>query len=104
MDDVRIHQPHPRAVLARTARPGAASLIGLAILIPYALSSFFSSLRNRQSVPCAMIFCGVELIIPTPYAGDFGGGLAQATGGMSLPSANRSGCPTEWKLDPPAVD
>jgi hypothetical protein len=27
-------------------------------------SSFFSSLKKRQSVPWAMIFCGVDLIIP----------------------------------------
>ncbi len=27
-------------------------------------NSFFSSLRNRQSVPCAMIFCGLDLIMP----------------------------------------
>jgi hypothetical protein len=30
-----------------------------------AFSSFFSSFRNRQSVPWAMIFCGVALIMPT---------------------------------------
>ena len=30
----------------------------------YALSSRFSSLRKRQSVPCAMIFCGVPRISP----------------------------------------
>ena len=30
----------------------------------YAFNSFFSSLRNRQSVPCAMIFCGLDLIMP----------------------------------------
>jgi hypothetical protein len=30
----------------------------------HAFSSFFSSLKNRQSVPCAMIFCGLDLIMP----------------------------------------
>ena len=30
----------------------------------HAFSSFFNSFRNRQSVPWAMIFCGVDLIIP----------------------------------------
>src|SRR5262249_18383829 len=30
----------------------------------YALGSRFSSLRKRQSVLCAMIFCGVDLISP----------------------------------------
>ena len=30
----------------------------------HALSSFFSSLRNRQSVPWAISFCGVDLTIP----------------------------------------
>src|SRR5215467_115740 len=31
---------------------------------PHAFSSFLSSLRKRQSVPWAMIFCGLDLIIP----------------------------------------
>ena len=31
----------------------------------HAFSSFFSSFRNRQSVPWAMSCCGVDLIIPT---------------------------------------
>ncbi len=31
----------------------------------HALSSFFSSFRNRQSVPCAMSVFGSDLIIPT---------------------------------------
>src|SRR4029078_11358301 len=30
-----------------------------------AFISFFNSVKNRQSVPCAMSFCGVDLIIPT---------------------------------------
>lgn len=30
-----------------------------------AFSSFLNSLRNRQSVPRAMILCGLALIIPT---------------------------------------
>ncbi len=30
----------------------------------YPFNSFFSSLRNRQSVPWAMSFCGLVLIIP----------------------------------------
>src|SRR5262245_24919904 len=31
----------------------------------YALSSFFNSFRNRRSVPCPMICCGLLLIAPT---------------------------------------
>src|SRR5262249_46668216 len=31
----------------------------------YPFSSFFSSLKKRQSVPWARIFCGLLLIIPT---------------------------------------
>src|SRR5215467_7177142 len=31
---------------------------------PHAFSSFLSSSRKRQSVPWAMIFCGLDLIIP----------------------------------------
>ena len=31
---------------------------------PYPFSSLFSSLRKRQSVPWAMIFCGLDLMIP----------------------------------------
>ena len=31
----------------------------------YPFSSFFSAVRKRQSVPWAMICCGVDLIIPT---------------------------------------
>jgi hypothetical protein len=30
----------------------------------YPFNSFFSALKKRQSVPWAMIFCGVLLIIP----------------------------------------
>ena len=30
----------------------------------YLFNSFFSSLRKRQSVPCAMSFCGLLVIIP----------------------------------------
>ena len=29
----------------------------------YAFNAFFSSRKNRQSVPCATIFCGLNLII-----------------------------------------
>ena len=32
---------------------------------PQTLSSLFSSFRKRQSVPSTMIFCGVDLIMPT---------------------------------------
>jgi hypothetical protein len=35
------------------------------VLSSYPFSSFFSSLRNRQSVPWARIFWGLDLIIPT---------------------------------------
>ena len=31
----------------------------------YAFNSFFNSFQNRQSVPCAMIFLEVDLIIPS---------------------------------------
>src|SRR5262245_42276322 len=31
---------------------------------PYPFSSFFSSLKNRQSVPCARIFWGLDWIMP----------------------------------------
>lgn len=34
----------------------------------YPFNSFFSSLRKRQSVPWAMIFCGVALIIPASWS------------------------------------
>jgi hypothetical protein len=30
----------------------------------YPFNSFFSSLRKRQSVPCSMIFWGLDLIMP----------------------------------------
>jgi hypothetical protein len=33
----------------------------------YPFSSFFSSLWKRQSVPWAMIFCGLALIIPASW-------------------------------------
>jgi hypothetical protein len=33
----------------------------------YPFSSFLRSLMNRQSVPCAIIFCGLLLIIPTSW-------------------------------------
>jgi hypothetical protein len=33
----------------------------------YPFSSFFNSFRKRQSVPWAMIFCGVLLIIPASW-------------------------------------
>ena len=36
--------------------PGASPL--------YPFNSFFSSLRKRQSVPCSMIFWGLDLIMP----------------------------------------
>jgi len=36
------------------------------VLSSYPFSSFLSSLRKRQSVPWAMIFCGLDLIIPAP--------------------------------------
>ena len=35
--------------------------------LPYPFSSFFSSFRNRQSVPWARIFCGLALIIPASW-------------------------------------
>ena len=31
----------------------------------HVFSSFLSSLKKRQSVPWAMIFCGLDLIMPT---------------------------------------
>src|SRR5262249_18516349 len=37
---------------------------GLCAATHHPFSSFFSSLKKRQSVPFSMIFCGVDLIIP----------------------------------------
>jgi len=34
-------------------------------LLLYPFNSFFSALKKRQSVPWAMIFCGLFLIMPT---------------------------------------
>jgi hypothetical protein len=34
----------------------------------YPFNSFFNSLRNRQSVPWAMSFCGLDLIIPASWS------------------------------------
>ena len=39
------------------------------LVFPYAFSSFFSSLRSRQSVPWAMIFCGLDLTMPALVEG-----------------------------------
>ena len=36
-------------------------------LLLYPFNSFFSSLKKCQSVPWAMIFCGLLLIIPTSW-------------------------------------
>ena len=34
----------------------------------YSFNSLFNSLRRRQSVPCAMIFCGLDLISPASWS------------------------------------
>jgi len=34
----------------------------------YPFNSFFSSLRKRQSVPWAMSFCGLDVIIPASWS------------------------------------
>ena len=40
--------------------------MGLNLLrVYYPFNSLVSSVRNRQSVPWTMIFCGVDLIMPT---------------------------------------
>jgi hypothetical protein len=54
--------------LARRSRHRSEQLVPLSLLhrcLPrYPFSSFFSALRKRQSVPWAMIFWGLLLIIP----------------------------------------
>ena len=46
-------------------RNGAQHKASLRFALAQALSSFFSSFRKRQSVPCAMSVLGLVLIIPT---------------------------------------
>ena len=43
----------------------ASSALGLPVLCVHAFSSRLSSFRKRQSVPSAMIFCGLDLMKPT---------------------------------------
>ena len=55
--------PSPRrSVMRQKATSGC--VIGIAIFLysRYAFSSRLTSSRNRQSVPSAMIFCGVDLM------------------------------------------
>ena len=64
-------QARPAAPAARTGQETAAILDDLHVTSPSSktirdqvFSSRFSSLRKRQSVPSAMIFCGLDLIMP----------------------------------------
>ncbi len=58
----------PRSAGARSYGPDRfASEPGSWLDSRYPFSSFFSSLKKRQSVPFAMIFCGVDLIIPASW-------------------------------------
>src|SRR5215813_2753698 len=59
----------PKAIDALVKKPRRVCLICIENrpLINYAFSSRLSLFRKRQSVPSAMIFCGLDLIRPTSW-------------------------------------
>ena len=62
-DEQRGDEPGGRATeLLRAALKSVSPVTGA-----HAFSSLLSSLKNRQSVPCAMIFCGPFLIMPISF-------------------------------------
>ncbi len=64
----RGEQREPRSVGARSYGPQSLRRQGGLCADPrYPFNSFFSSWRNRQSVPWAMIFCGLDLIMPASW-------------------------------------
>jgi hypothetical protein len=54
----------PRQLGARSRTSTISTNTAIDELALYPFNSFFSSLRNRQSVPSARIFCGLVLIMP----------------------------------------
>ena len=66
MRDSRVPDPvhHPQMPMKERTQFGEDPFDVLRPPLLYPFNSFFSSLRNRQSVPSARIFWGLDLIIP----------------------------------------